>query len=387
MTFLYSGAPPMPYSHATSLTAGSLHHSRFPPPPPPPPNIPLPPRPPSSTVTSTPLVHRREGSANPKPSSIPFPVKSPDPSKPSATSRPLTPTSPSAPSFSSDKSSQKKASVSGDTIRVVTHDDVTSSFIGHSSDDEGSEFGGLAYAQSDESDDGALLAYGMGRTSGQLYRSPTASSAYSDNQMRTEQTPTEHDLDVALAALLRSPTSTDTPLSPSSHTSSLHRAPKPPMRSLTAVSQREPSDNQMRTEQTHMEHNLDVALAALLRSPTSTDTPLSPSSHTSSLHHASNHPMRSLTAVSQRESSALGGSTPRRGGTISGAIGGGSSDNSRKDRLSQDSTASGLDRHREKVMKCIRCSTDIEDKRWIRMENGKGVLCDKCWKNMYLPKV
>jgi len=315
----------MPYSHPASLSPGPLtspHDPRFPP------NIPLPPRPPSSTVTSaTPLVLRREGSTNPKPSSIPFPVKSPDPSKPSVASGPLTPTSPSTsrPSFSSDRSSQKKASVSGDTIRVVTHDDVTSSFLGRSSDDEGSEFGGLAYAQSDESDDDALLARGLGRTSGQLRRSPTASSAYSDDQMRTEQT--------------------------------------------------------------SMEHNLDVALAALLRSPTSTDTPLSPISHTSSLGRPSKPPMRSLTTVSQRESSTLGGSIPRRGGTISGAIGGGSSDSSRKDRLSQDSTASGLDRHREKVMTCIRCSKNIEDKRWIRMENGKGVLCDKCWKNMYLPKV
>ena len=314
----------MPYSPPASLASSSLppppHDSRFPP------NLPPPPRPPSSTVPSAnPPLHRREGSANPKPSSIPFPVKSPDLSKPSAASGPLTPTSPSGPSFSSDRSSQKKASISGDTIKVVTQDDVTSSFLGHASDDEGSEFGGLAYAQSDESDDDALLARGMGRTSGRLHHSPTVSSTYSDDQMRTEPTSMEHDLDSALAALLRSPTSTDTPLSPSSPSSSLPRASKTPMRSLTTVA--------------------------------------------------------------QRESSTLGGIIPRRGGTISGAIGGGSSDSSRKDRLSQDSTASGLDRHREKVMTCIRCSKNIEDNRWIRVENGKGVLCDKCWKNMYLPKV
>ena len=314
----------MPYSPPPSLTLGSLpsppHDSRFPP------NVPLRPPPPSFTVPSvTPSLHRREGSANPKPSSIPFPVKSPDLSKPSTASGPLTPTSPSGPSFSSDNSSQKKASVSGDTIKVVTQDDVTSSYLDHASDDEGSEFGGLAYAQSDESDHEALLARGMGRTSGQLRHSPTVSSTYSDDQMRAEQASMEHDIDAALAALLRSPTSTDTPLSPSSATSSLTRASKPPMRSLTTVA--------------------------------------------------------------QRESSTLGGIIPRRGGTISGAIGGGSSDSSRKDRLSQDSTASGLDRHRDKVMTCIRCSKTIEDKRWIRVENGKGVLCDKCWKNMYLPKV
>ena len=189
----------MPYPRPASRTVGSPpsppHDSRFPP------NIPQPPRPPSSTST-TPSLHRRGGSANPKPSSIPFPVKSPDLSKPSAAPGPLTPTSPSRPSFSSDKSSQKKASVSGDTIKVVTQGAVTSSFLDHASDDAGSEFGGLAYAQSDESDDDALLARVMGRTSGQVHHSPTASSTYSDDAIRTEQTSMEHGLDSALAALL-----------------------------------------------------------------------------------------------------------------------------------------------------------------------------------------
>ncbi|TFK92297.1 hypothetical protein K466DRAFT_241142 [Polyporus arcularius HHB13444] len=34
---------------------------------------------------------------------------------------------------------------------------------------------------------------------------------------------------------------------------------------------------------------------------------------------------------------------------------------------------------------CVRCERTIEDGRWIQMEGG-SVLCDKCWKNMYLPK-
>ena len=34
----------------------------------------------------------------------------------------------------------------------------------------------------------------------------------------------------------------------------------------------------------------------------------------------------------------------------------------------------------------MRCEKAIEDGRWIQMEGG-NVLCDKCWKNMYLPKV
>ncbi|KAI0819561.1 hypothetical protein BC628DRAFT_1332676 [Trametes gibbosa] len=35
---------------------------------------------------------------------------------------------------------------------------------------------------------------------------------------------------------------------------------------------------------------------------------------------------------------------------------------------------------------CLRCEKHIEDGRWIQVEGG-NVLCDKCWKNMYLPKV
>ncbi|PCH37863.1 hypothetical protein WOLCODRAFT_114341 [Wolfiporia cocos MD-104 SS10] len=34
---------------------------------------------------------------------------------------------------------------------------------------------------------------------------------------------------------------------------------------------------------------------------------------------------------------------------------------------------------------CARCEKAIDDRRWIAMDGG-SVLCDKCWKNMYLPK-
>lgn len=194
------------------------------------------------------------------------------------------------------------------------------SVLGRPSEDEGSEFSGLAYAEGDhESDDDELLARGM--VSARVHRSPSVSSAYSDNHPPTERASTEIGLDNALAALLRSPTSTDTPLSPTStkHT----RASKPPMRSLTSHVQRDPP--------------------------------------------------------------AQGAAAVRRGATISGAYSG-PSDMSRNDRSSQELAASGLARRREKVLTCLRCSKDIEDKRWISVENGRGVLCDKCWKNMYLPK-
>lgn len=35
---------------------------------------------------------------------------------------------------------------------------------------------------------------------------------------------------------------------------------------------------------------------------------------------------------------------------------------------------------------CASCDETIEDGKWIPMDGG-GVLCDRCWKNMYLPKV
>ncbi|RDB21096.1 hypothetical protein Hypma_011867 [Hypsizygus marmoreus] len=51
----------------------------------------------------------------------------------------------------------------------------------------------------------------------------------------------------------------------------------------------------------------------------------------------------------------------------------------------------GMDANREKKERvrkarvCLKCSHKIEDGRWVQMDNG-GVLCEKCWKNMYLPK-
>jgi hypothetical protein len=39
-----------------------------------------------------------------------------------------------------------------------------------------------------------------------------------------------------------------------------------------------------------------------------------------------------------------------------------------------------------KVRECVKCSQRIEDGRWIQVDGG-GVLCEHCWKNMYLPKV
>jgi len=40
----------------------------------------------------------------------------------------------------------------------------------------------------------------------------------------------------------------------------------------------------------------------------------------------------------------------------------------------------------KKVRTCLRCAKTIEDGRWVSVDGG-GVLCERCWKNMYLPKV
>jgi len=34
---------------------------------------------------------------------------------------------------------------------------------------------------------------------------------------------------------------------------------------------------------------------------------------------------------------------------------------------------------------CVRCEKKIDDGKWVAVDGG-GVLCEKCWKNMYLPK-
>ncbi|KAJ3477186.1 hypothetical protein NLJ89_g12431 [Agrocybe chaxingu] len=39
----------------------------------------------------------------------------------------------------------------------------------------------------------------------------------------------------------------------------------------------------------------------------------------------------------------------------------------------------------KKVKVCLKCQKTIDNGRWVSVDNG-GVLCEKCWKNMYLPK-
>lgn len=52
-----------------------------------------------------------------------------------------------------------------------------------------------------------------------------------------------------------------------------------------------------------------------------------------------------------------------------------------------DANATPVQR-KKRVRVCLRCEKKIEDGKWVKAENGgAGILCVKCWKNMYLPKV
>lgn len=55
----------------------------------------------------------------------------------------------------------------------------------------------------------------------------------------------------------------------------------------------------------------------------------------------------------------------------------------------RDKLLEPLAARKEKVRKpriCLRCEKKIEDGRWVKVDTG-GALCERCWKNMYLPKV
>ncbi len=59
----------------------------------------------------------------------------------------------------------------------------------------------------------------------------------------------------------------------------------------------------------------------------------------------------------------------------------------RNDRDRDRTDKAGERRERVKKPKvCAKCSKTIDDGRWVPCDGGT-VLCDLCWKNMYLPKV
>ena len=58
-------------------------------------------------------------------------------------------------------------------------------------------------------------------------------------------------------------------------------------------------------------------------------------------------------------------------------------------KLERDKSLDGTGVRKEKVGKakvCLKCQKVIDNGRWVSVDGG-GVLCERCWKNMYLPKV
>jgi hypothetical protein len=100
--------------------------------------------------------------------------------------------------------------------------------------------------------------------------------------------------------------------------------------------------------------------------------------------------------VDDTRSVASGGSRAYRSNTVQGV----SSPETRPPKLPTRSKTAGapternplLDANRvkkdrvRKTKVCVRCHTTIEDGRWVQVDGG-GILCERCWKNMYLPKV
>lgn len=115
-------------------------------------------------------------------------------------------------------------------------------------------------------------------------------------------------------------------------------------------------------------------------------------------------PARSKSTRSQRSLDADGNGSGNEGATkatgkLTGVLGAHrrstvSSREPRSPKLTarvRASTARSADVKEGGVIKervCLKCRTKIEDGRWINVDSGNGgVLCEDCWKNMYLPKV
>jgi hypothetical protein len=58
-------------------------------------------------------------------------------------------------------------------------------------------------------------------------------------------------------------------------------------------------------------------------------------------------------------------------------------------KFDRDKALDGTGVKKERVRKakaCLKCLKVIDNERWVSVDGG-GVLCERCWKNMYLPKV
>ncbi|RPD66403.1 hypothetical protein L226DRAFT_566840 [Lentinus tigrinus ALCF2SS1-7] len=193
-----------------------------------------------------------------------------------------------------------------------------------------SSYGGLAYANSDDEDELDIPL----RASPQ----PIATPAKKADSKATAP---------ATDVKVRFPSMTNSESKYSSSSSSTE-SPRLPQRSLSASTSRTIAKST---------GALDRAMETLFE-----ESPTSPTTSTGS---------RPFTEA-QRDSVSKSPKLPMRSHTSPTLSSG---------RLEQRKSA----QRRPKTKTCVRCEKTIEDGRWIQMEGG-NVLCDRCWKNMYLPK-
>ncbi|KAI0949905.1 hypothetical protein AcV7_008536 [Taiwanofungus camphoratus] len=261
----------------------------------------------------------------------------PEPPKTSLPALPATPTTPSAasirlPFFEKFKNKLPEVETSNPEPELVNDTQLPSSPRSES------EYGGLAYADSDAEEDEVTRANTA---------TPQPSSVTGTVRPDDRKTPTGKNK-------IRFPSVAN---SESQYSESSPVSPRLPMRSLSASTGSSAYSARSAAKSTGA---LDRVMETLLEDPASPSAssisspalfplPLAPDGHRDSK--PPKLPMRSHT------SPTLG--------------------------ASKHDSARG--KKRPKVRVCVRCEKTIDDGRWIQMDGG-SVLCDKCWKNMYLPK-
>ena len=234
-----------------------------------------------------------------------------------------------------------------------------------------SEYGGLAYADSTETEDAGGLAYAAsssGDIGGLAYAASTADTeegglAYADDDDTTSNTGTIKPEKPANGNKVRFPSMSGNSVSRSdskysSASSSSGPSPRLPMRSLSQSTTYTMRSNAKSTGA------LDRAMETLFEEDATSPT-------TSSISSPAVHPL--VLGDSQRDS--MRPKLPMRSHTTPGL-----------GQNRPDSRSVAGKKKAPRVKNCLKCEKTIDDGRWIQMEGG-GVMCGECWKNMYLPKV
>ena len=220
--------------------------------------------------------------------------------------------------------------------------------------DSDSEYGGLAYADSDgdeDDEDGTLRSSPQPLPAAKPAEPPASSSSQQPPPQSQVQQP---------QGKVRFPSMTNTESRYSSSSSSTMDTPKAMKRSLSASTVRTVAKST---------GAIDRAMETLLED----GDPFSPTASAASLP----APFAERDRDSQRDSVTKSPKLPTRSHTSPTLPSGrGSGAEQRRSGASK----------RPRVRVCVRCEQKIDDGRWIAMEGG-SVLCDRCWKNMYLPKV